>query len=402
MQLLDSTETAKKLVELADSHRKIAFAVAWASFSTPVFEGFCKNHRKITRGVIGTHFHQTDWRVLDWVLNNRTKIQFMFDDRANSVFHPKVYLFWTSEKWEMLIGSANLTTGGMANNTELTLHLSGRSSKGTGVMQQATKRISEYWRDSVPITQSRLSRYKKQHFEMKKRRGVDSRNRQTESALLSWTWEEYCENLIAHPGSSIEGIESCFKLLKVARKTFADDNSFGELEDDVRRVLAGSHPPKEGDFADLDIGYFGFTKAYGNFSHLIKENDKYLSEAVNQIPVNGAVYRSEYMKYVKLLKKALEGKRHGLGVAARLLTIKRPDTFITWNGRNKVKLKQLLGITPMVAPTEYERYWDEVVVPISESNWYQSPKPPQKRKKRGVSEVEIWLNRVAMLDVLCW
>ena len=123
MKILDSQKTASTLIELANKHRNIAFAVAWASYDNRVFDCFKKHKSKIKHGVIGTHFAQTHWKVLDWCLKNESNIRFKFDLKANAVFHPKVYVFWTGSKCDLLIGSANLTIGGMTNNEELMIQI---------------------------------------------------------------------------------------------------------------------------------------------------------------------------------------------------------------------------------------------------------------------------------------
>ena len=402
MRLLDSLKTSQKLIELIEAHKNTAFAVAWASYDNKVFEKLRNSRSKIRYGIIGTHFNQTDWRVLKWTVDQESNVQFIFDEKANSVFHPKIYVFWTKEKWDVVIGSANLTVGGMKNNTELTVHLSGSNNKNknTNIQAQAIEEIRQYWKDSVPINQNRLKKYKKQFLESRKK---SSRTRHNiESTNGDWDWDEYRENIL-HSAISIESVKRRIELLSMARESFDGRIPFDRLPDGDRKALAGTYRSKTGKWAEVDIGYFGFTGAYGHFAHAVKFNNAVLSDAIGQIPITGPVYRAHYMNYVDLFKTAFQGKRHGLGVAARLLTVKRPDTFITWNKGNKQCLKNLLGLRPMVEPTtDYERYWDEVIVAINESDWYQSNEPASRKRTKGIAELDLWQNRVAMEDVLCW
>ena len=404
MNLLNSQETSSKLIELTKKHRNIAFSVAWASYENKVFDSFRASKSKIKYGVIGTHFFQTHWQVLDWCLKNKPNIGFIIDKRANVVFHPKIYLFWTGAKWDLLIGSANLTEGGMTNNTELVLHVSSQEQEIDDLKKQALETVKSYWNRSVYIDRRLLGNYK-QRWEQEKRRNrernysVTTPHTESEVEILSWSWQEYLRKIRGR--SNIKNRKAALMLLKRAREIFNHQKPFHSLDFDTRRALAGSHAPTEGDWEKIENGWFGYTKAYGNFTQIIYDNVdgdqlRLLGEGLDSIPIDGVVYRADYLDYVDKFKQALEGKSRGLGVAARLLTIKRPDTFTPWNSLNKRKMQQLLHIKPMLKPNDYERYWDEIIVPVRESNWYDSPRPKEKE------ELQIWLGRVAMLDVFGW
>lgn len=401
MNLLNSQKTSSKLIELTKKHRNIAFSVAWASYENKVFDSFRASKNKIKYGVIGTHFFQTHWQVLDWCMKNEPNIGFIFDQRANVVFHPKIYLFWTGAKWDLLIGSANLTVGGMTNNTEIVLHVSSHEQETDDLKKQALETIESYWDRSVYIDRKLLRNYK-ERWDQEKRRNrernysISQRSSESEVEILSWSWQEYLREI--RRDSKPVNRKAALLLLKRAREVFASQRPFHTLDFDTRRALAGSHPPTEGNWKNIQVGWFGYTRAYGNFSQLIYDNVdgdqlRDLSDGLDNIPIKGVVEREDYMKYVAKFKQALDGKQHGLGVAARLLTIKRPDTFTPWNGRNKRTLEQLLEIKPKLKAKHYERYWDEIIVPLRESNWCDSPRPT------GNEELEIWLARVAMLDV---
>ncbi|MYF37440.1 MAG: NgoFVII family restriction endonuclease [Gammaproteobacteria bacterium] len=396
MKLLNGQETSSKLIELTSKHRNVAFAVAWASHHTKVFERFKKAKNKIKYGVIGTHFSQTHWEVLDWCIKNKPKIRFIFDDKANCVFHPKVYVFWSGNEWDILIGSANLTVGGMTNNTELMLHVTNRTTDSDSLKTSALEIVRSYYDRSRTVSKNLLDTYREQ---WKRRKILEEKERKVQSELLCWTWEEYYKEI--RENSMIDDRKKALMLLHKAREIFLKDKPFHQLSSNTRRGLAGSHPPTEGEFAEIGIGWFGFTRAYGNFTEVIYDNVngnqlQFLGEGLDHIPIEGVVYREDYLEYIKGLKQALKGKPHGLGVGARLLTIKRPDSFVPWNNEIKGTLEQKLKLKPKLKPHDYERYWDEVIVPIRESEWYDSPRP------KRAHELDIWQCRVAMLDVLGW
>ena len=75
------------LVRLIKKYPNVAFAVAWASAGTDVFNELKKNKSNIHKAVIGTHFYQTHPDVLD-VFVDSEKVKFMLQPKG--VFHPKV------------------------------------------------------------------------------------------------------------------------------------------------------------------------------------------------------------------------------------------------------------------------------------------------------------------------
>ena len=265
MNLLNSKKTAEKIIELSNQHKNIAFAVAWASYDNSVFKCFQASSDKIKYAVIGTHFCQTHWRVLDWSKKNDANIGFIFDDKSNSVFHPKIYVFWSGKDWDVLVGSANLTVGGMDNNTELMLHISNRDINNNYLFEQSLKEIECYWDLSDWVTAHKLSRYREQWEKAREKMNKMKPFHRTDSGVFSWTWEKYCENFLTPEGEvKSDGINAALQLLKKARSKFDSGKSFNEFDSNTRRALAGSHPPKEGEWKDDDdIGYFGFTRAYG-------------------------------------------------------------------------------------------------------------------------------------------
>ena len=64
--------------------------------------------------------------------------------RDSPMFHPKIYIFWSQDRWDLLIGSANLSGGGMKWNTELMLHMSSDDCSNE-VFRNARKKINRYW-----------------------------------------------------------------------------------------------------------------------------------------------------------------------------------------------------------------------------------------------------------------
>jgi len=72
--------------------------------------------------------------------------------------------------------------------------------------------------------------------------------------------------------------------------------------------------------------------------------------------------------------------------------MKRPDTFVCYDSQNKERLNIDFGIKQKTM--NYENYWEDIVLRIYDSEWWQHP-VPKDETERQVSEV-----RAAFLDSL--
>jgi len=73
--------------------------------------------------------------------------------------------------------------------------------------------------------------------------------------------------------------------------------------------------------------------------------------------------------------------------------MKRPDVFLCVDAQNKRSLAEDVGIV-RADQLDYVRYWDEVVLRLMESPWWQSPEPSNSTEKA------VWNARAAMLDAI--
>src|SRR5207302_1326759 len=122
--LATATEINRELTRLIRTCTSCQIAVAWASAHFETFNLLSKNREKITRMVVGTHFHQTHPGFIEEFLTH-TDVRFVLN--PDGVFHPKVYLFEKAGgEWECLIGSPNFTVGGVANNDEMAVLVTNR------------------------------------------------------------------------------------------------------------------------------------------------------------------------------------------------------------------------------------------------------------------------------------
>jgi len=366
----------------------MSFAVAWASVGTEVFEVIKNNRKKIRQAVIGTHFYQTHPKVLASFVDSKN-VKFMLQPQG--VFHPKAYLFWTNKKWDILIGSANLTAGALGKNSELMLYLS----SGDGYLDIVTElhdQIEEYWSKSESVTTESAAAYsalwKAQQPALKRVSGEYSSGTKSKAPvhteIMAMSWETFFKKVKADPH---HGFNDRCDLIDMIREEFRQKVVFSRMELGVRKTIAGL----PNDFND-HWGWFGSMKGAGYFHSAVNNNNYHLSAALDFIPFDGAVTRESYESYIKEFIKAFSEGKHGIAVATRLLALKRPDYFVCLDSKNRAQLCKDFGIK-QTAMT-YDRYWEDVVCRIVDSVWWNEPKPTEKKAAR------VWSARAAMLDAI--
>lgn len=385
--ITDGSALSRKLVQLIEKHDNVAIAVAWASTGTDPYTALKKHKKKIRHAVIGTHFYQTHPDVLENFIDCN-EVRFVLQPQG--VFHPKAYLFWNKKSWDMLVGSANLTGGALGKNSELMLHISGDAS--ADIQKHLHSQIEEYWKKGEIVTAESASKYralwKAQQPALKRVSGAYSNGTKSKAPvhtkIMSMSWPSFFKAVQADPHHGFN--ERC-DLLDLVRKAFRENTAYSEMKLGLRKTVAGL----PNDFNN-HWGWFGSMKGAGFFHQAVNDNNPHLSAALDFIPLDGAVGLEHYDNYVNEFKKAFPDGRHGVGIASRLLALKRPDYFVCLDSKNKAQLCKDFGIKQ--SDMTYERYWEDVVCRIVDSVWWNEPKPSDKQAFR------VWLGRAAMLDAI--
>ena len=177
-------------------------------------------------------------------------------------------------------------------------------------------------------------------------------------------------------------------MLEAVRKVFDATPHFNDMPPQVRLGIAGL----ESKFLP-NPKWFGSMTGAGTFYKLVNNREPAFSIALDAIPRTGAVTKVDYNRYIAEYLKAYPNGRDGLGTATRLLSMKRPDTFLCVDAANLKALSKDVG---MKRPDklDYERYWDEVVLRLMDSPWWQSPEPTSLKERAA------WRGRAAMLDAI--
>ena len=90
---------------------------------------------------------------------NDKKVHFI--QQPEGTFHPKLYLFTdNSDKWEIIIGSANFTNEAFSRNTEASLLLSNKDNNSSDTFNDAIKLIEKTFANGKTFNKSDLGKYR--------------------------------------------------------------------------------------------------------------------------------------------------------------------------------------------------------------------------------------------------
>jgi hypothetical protein len=394
--LTDSGDLEKNLIRCIDQYKHLSFATAWASADTDTFRKMHSQRNKIRESVIGMHFYQTHPDVLDAFVDNED-VKFIM--QTSGVFHPKMYLFWTRQTWEAFVGSANLTGGGLGKNTEAVLLISNKDRDISNKDRDADNlkadilfAIRRYrlnaecasldsaasyrqiWNLRAPLLHRLSGRYGR----------AASKKAPLSSSVMSMSWDSFYKLADRNDEHTLK--ERCI-LLEKSREQFNSKSSFCDMDEGPRYMIAGLRT----DYYK-DCRWFGSMVGSGKFYAAIKRNDPNISLALDAIPLNRRVSKSDYDGYISKFVDAFPDGRHGIATATRLLALKRPDQFVCFDSKNRQKLCNDFGIKS--SGMDYQRYWDEIIERITDTVWWNSTAPV------GGLERSVWRGRAAMLDAI--
>lgn len=396
MILLTSSEQIKiKLNSLINECIHIQIAVAWATANHEVFKTLIANKDKISKLVIGTHFFQTDPKFLETFLDD-DKVRVIYE--TGEVFHPKIYYFKLKDRWECLVGSPNFTNGAMNNNKELLVSFSSDDRGINNTESEIWLSIKQWFDEGHIITEEYLNNYKK-HYESKKELLSSLSTSKSENKtssnfykndIFNYTWEEFYHKIINEDSHGEDAVYDRLKVLSNARIYFEKDK-FLNLSEEERRKIAGYEEYKED--SEFDWLWFGSMRPEGKFKNLIKSNDENISLALDQIPLNGAITKDDYINFLKYYKKAIADDSNRLAGASRLLAMKRPDYFFCLDNKNKKMFCKDFDIKEK--DLHMDTYWNMVVDKITSCNWWH-----HKEEIYDDLGKKVWLSRAAFLDAL--
>jgi HKD family nuclease len=398
--LATTTQINQALIRLLNECTSCQVAVAWASIGFAAFDLLVKHSHKIEKMVVGTHFYQTHPDFIEQ-FKEHPAVRFVLNPAG--VFHPKIYFFEKAEgEWACIVGSPNFTKSGLSANDEIALlvtHLDegsretyvnfknaidnfwGKSSSLSDAEQRAYR---EAWQRKKPILKNLKGKFGNPEIED----NDDHGNIPLRVSELNISWMEYFEKVrseVDHPPHD-HSMDGRLRVIRGVKRLFSDYQHFKDIDRAGRQKIAGL-------VMDGKVNYlwFGTTRPAGRVKQAIINNNEYLSVALDAIPSTGDVSRRSYMEYVERLQMAFPSGGIGIGSATRLLAMKRPDTFVCLNKRNRKELCKAFDINQTVSD---EQYWDSIIEWLKEFPWWYAQAP-----QSGI-EREVWDARVAFLDSL--
>ncbi len=189
------------------------------------------------------------------------------------------------------------------------------------------------------------------------------------------------------------------ELLSKVREIWSEEK-FRELPELERKSIAGTVGKIDLDGTSLkgyDWKLFGSMAGPGYFKKLIKDNSLDISSALDEIPFDGRVEQNHYKRFIDSYIFAFRNfERTGrVGPASRLLAMKRPDFFLCVTSKSAAYISKEFGVSRYSICKDFEHYWNKLVVPITNSNWWNTD--PSSIEKE---DIDLWHNRVILLDSL--
>lgn len=397
MKLVTSqAELSREFVRLIRDYKKIRWATAWAGVGSAPFAALVRAQHKIKQMVVGIHFYQTHPQFIETFRANK-KVRFI--KQPDGTFHPKLYMFFDDDDtWEMLVGSSNFTNAAFSSNTEASILLSSDDDDAPAILAKTLKLLDKSWDAAQGMSKTELRAYTttwKNH--QAKLRGLSGRygNQKTagkkkvtpmhEVPVAVMTWKQFMTKV---RDDRFDAMPERLATLAQIRRWFTTQEQFSALSEEQRKFVAGL--PNDLNSDTVSAGWFGSMRGAGVFHKKVSRNDANISRALDAVPLYGEVTKSQYQTFVSHFSKAFSNT--WVSPATRLLAMKRPDTFVCLDKKNRRNLCRDFGIKQ--SGMNLERYWEEVVERIRDSEWWLHPAP------KNNDERQVALARAAFLDSL--
>lgn len=395
VDLLNASDCLKLMKRLASESDSILVATAWAHESEARL--FLRDYsEKVEKFYVGLSFFHTDASVL------RDMIGLKFAKEISvkrGTFHPKMYLFKNGAVAHAIVGSSNLTRGGLGVNLEANLHISG--DLGEEIFSDIISEIEAFGRYGNPVTAQFANSYELQQKAFKSR--VQRTNPVTPASKKEWksfaskltqiSWEDYSRRV---RDDKNHVFEQRIALLQTVQSWLVSTSGMAALSVEQWKAIGGvigSNGISDPEIIDHDWGWFGSMTGAGEFAHLIGARDKHLAKAMDCVPLSGSVTRQNFEEFRRHFLTAFKNasRKGGVATASRLLAMKRPDVFVCISNPNKTGLSDALNFAKTTL--DLNNYWERVVDPVSVAAFYNAARPSGE-------DAKLWDFRAAMLDAI--
>jgi len=385
--LTDHNQLAIEFAALCNQYDHYKWAVAWAGKESgfDLAKILKKNKNKVERLIVGLHFCQTDPLFIKHYMDHPTV---RFIKQTEGVFHPKMYFFYnSSDDWAAIVGSSNFTFSAFNVNREANVYFC--QDDGEGLFEQLNEYIDCLWEEagviSAPelVLYERIYKHQKSNLESLHKPIVNNKSGRIDiSEIDVMTWDSYMSSILK---DDMTTLEPRITLLNKAQELFRKYPTFNEIPLEYKRCLAGFAMIMPG-LENVDWRLFGSMQGARQYKKAINAGTS-VANAIDKIPLTGEVTKEMFYQYVRVFKKI---SINPLASATRLLAIKRPDTFICIDSKNKKNLCKAFNIPQ--SHLTLDTYWELIVERIRKMIWYS------EAPKGGAQERKIKKYQVAMLD----
>ena len=397
--ITDQNDLEKEFLRLTKKYQSFYWAAAWAGINSKPFDTLKTTEHKIKKIVVGIHFYQTHPDFIETFQKNKN-VRYIL--QPEGTFHPKIFLFTNGDgDWELLVGSGNFTNGAFTTNKEAAILLTHKDDTSKEIYKQAKEFIEQAWIDGENFKDKELEKYRAtwkiqrpKNNSLSGRYGSSKRKSKPihEVAIINKAWKEFITQVV---NETSHGVQRRLRVIEIANKLFSGVQHFDQLQEEQRKFIAGI-PNKLNVEGAEDWGYFGSMKGAGIFKNKIITNAANISIALDQIPLSGQITRKHFERFIRYYQQIFLNTRletaNNIATASRLLAMKRPDIFVCYDVENKANLSRDFGIVQ--TDMNYDRYWDDIVERIYDSEWWQNPEPANEIERK-VSNA-----RAAFLDSL--
>ena len=358
---------------------EIDLATAWATSNQALRALRQQVQSPEVRAVVGLWGNLTDPRALKTLASTGE----LRGADAGRRFHPKVFIFCGGDRSVAWVGSANFTSGGFGMNEEALFE--------TSDTQPVQDWFDDLWERCDPLDDAAIDAYaesRKDNPPPPPPRPPNTHARNPLQLLREvGDWSSYVAALEQcnrwwsnrHPWSVLDDRNSWQATVEVLHDVVSQPD-WGALDEYDRRRLLGLTRGE-------DWGLFGNMRPAA-LNTVFGAN----REAIQNIVLT--VVAADDDAFPQLAFESYAALRDvpgvGSGIGTRLLTLARPDRFVSVNGASRAGLANFFGFarTTLHEPQNYAA----LLAAIYDQDWYWNPVPATARE-HAISQI-----RTALLD----
>ena len=377
--LITEEEVLPRFIEHLSWAAEIDLATAWATSHDGLRALQRQRPSPEVRAIVGRWGNLTD----PFALRTLAKIGQLRGPDAGRHFHPKVFIFRGGGKSVAWIGSANFTSGGFGMNDEAVFE--------TSDTESVQDWFDDLWEHTDPLDADAIKAYADARKNNpptpapRPRKTLDLDPLQLLEGVSDWQSYvaalEQCDGWWSNRHSwSVLGEQSSWRETAEVLHDVVAQPDWDDLDQYDRLRLLGLTPGE-------DWALFGRMRPAA--LNTVFGADL---EAIQDIVL--AVVAAADHAFPQLAFDSYRALRDidgvGPGIATRLLTLARPDRFVSVNGASTNGLAASFGLARFTLgnPSNYAR----LLTAIYDQDWYRNP-APRNARERAISRI-----RAALLD----